>query len=336
MTERVNKNKIQRVTGFVTALLFSFILSSTAHAQMQFFSGGSTAGDIDQDGSGNIIFDIGGSEKARLDTNGRLEAQEGAQPGYDTTCASVADAGTIRLNSGGATTDGLVGYWNLNDTSGTTVKGIIGGDGTYSGETDIPSQTGKIANAIKFDGVDDGISIPNISSHENFTAFTVSAWVYPYSSGQTAGGRIVSKADGGTGDNFCLYLITTEYNVNFRLETDGDVQANLAATDGDVPQDTWTHVTATWDGTNMRLYIDGTEDGNSPTAKSGTIDADGNPLVIGTHSGDPTNRRFNGKIDEVRLYNRALSASEISDLHAFTGPTIDYCDGSSWNTIGAQ
>ncbi len=72
----------------------------------------------------------------------------------------------------------------------------------------------------------------------------------------------------------------------------------------------------TYDGSMMRLYVDGVQIGSSPL--TGNILVDSNPVTIGAGEnygeGTPLGDRFNGLIDEVRIYNRALSATEVKNL----------------------
>ena len=73
------------------------------------------------------------------------------------------------------------------------------------------------------------------------------------------------------------------------------------------PVNVWTHVALTYDGTIIRLYVNGAQAGSQ--ARTGSIQANSNPLWIGGNS--PYGEYFQGLIDEVRVYNRALSQAEI-------------------------
>jgi Concanavalin A-like lectin/glucanases superfamily len=77
----------------------------------------------------------------------------------------------------------------------------------------------------------------------------------------------------------------------------------------------WYHVAATWDGSNVRIYVNGQLD-NTPTARSGTIATDTRPVYIG---GRATTDQFHGMMRDVRLYNRALSAAEIARVSGLLG-----------------
>lgn len=79
-------------------------------------------------------------------------------------------------------------------------------------------------------------------------------------------------------------------------------------------QNAWNHIVGTWDGSQMRLFINGVETADSPTAKTGTLDESGQDLTIGGMAGTTT-RRFRGRIDDARIYDRALNSSEILSLY---------------------
>ena len=84
-----------------------------------------------------------------------------------------------------------------------------------------------------------------------------------------------------------------------------------AASFGPLLADTWYHLTATYDGENLKAYRDGVliTDNPNPT---GSPDSETSPLNFGRHTESP--QYFNGTVDEIRLYNRALSAQEVAAL----------------------
>lgn len=217
----------------------------------------------------------------------------------------------------GGIDNGLVGHWQLDETSGTTAGDASGNllNGSMIGGLDAGTDSvdGKVSTSLLFDGVADGIQVSNSASLENFTSLTLSAWVYPTAVGQSNGSRVISKSDGGNGDNYLLGYGNAD-QAWMRIETDGDVQQNLNSSTT-LPLNQWTHIVGTWDGQNMRLYENGVEVSTSPQAKSGVLDADGTALTIGTHATTPTDRRFPGRIDDARVYNRALSRAEVIALY---------------------
>lgn len=108
----------------------------------------------------------------------------------------------------------------------------------------------------------------------------------------------------------------------------GSVQTDVALT-----ANTWYHVAVTYDGTNVKLFIDGVEE------KSGTVtlNTGSNPLMIGNDYSSPTNRGFDGSIDNLRIYDTALTAGEVSamsnnDLVSWVGTTNDWATASNWDS----
>ena len=88
----------------------------------------------------------------------------------------------------------------------------------------------------------------------------------------------------------------------------------------------WYHVAYTWDGADVRLYVDGVFASSAPVSRSPLTDE--RSLVIGKHPPGAT-EYLNGRLDELRIYNRALSAQEISELHRTDpdGPPPSPCAG---------
>ncbi len=230
--------------------------------------------------------------------------------------------GGIETTGNTGNTSNLVAHWKLDETSGTTIVDSAGShNGTpYNGLT-ISSATasGQVDTSMTFDGVNDGIQVPNSPELENFTAFTLSAWVYPTATDPGGAGRIISKDDTGTADNYGLLYGTSERG-RVRIATNGGVQYQIFS-DSALPLNAWSHVVGTWDGADLRLYVGGVEASTSPLATSGTLDADGSDLSIGTHLLSGGIRSFPGRLDDIRIYNTDLSASEVLALYNGAAPS---------------
>lgn len=179
---------------------------------------------------------------------------------------------------------------------------------------------GKFGNALEFDSNDDYVEVPNSPSLSVTNAITIGAWVYmtsaptnmrvvckPYSisawNPPYADYELVILNEGGHGG----YPGRAVY---FGLNL-GGTYTYLATSLNIVPLDAWTHLAATYEGSSMKIYINGIERASDPV--SGTIGTSGNPLFIGTRTPAP-NEVFDGIIDEVRIYNEALRAEEIAAL----------------------
>ncbi len=158
--------------------------------------------------------------------------------------------------------------------------------------------TGKYDNGLLFDGVNDYVEIPS-SASLNPAQITVTAWVY---NPVVGAGIILSK--GTAGDQYHLRLT----NSNIRLVVNGGTQIELPYT----ISPGWHHIAATYSGTSFNLYYDGALLGSSSV--TATMSTSILPLRIGIRK-DANGlfiNPFNGEIDEVRIYNRVLSISEVN------------------------
>ena len=204
----------------------------------------------------------------------------------------------------------LVSQWDLDEGTGPITTDSTGNEiGTLqNGATWTAGHTGA---AVSLDGVDDYISVSNLGV--GGPALSLTAWVKNSSLVSGIDQRFISKADDATEDStyWMLGLTGAEQNrLQFRLRA-GGVTTTLIASAGDLPLNTWYHVAATYDGSTMRLYLNGTE--VDSIAKSGSIAAGGSvPVEIG-RSPDGSNY-LRGAIDDVGIYRSALDASEVAAL----------------------
>jgi len=208
------------------------------------------------------------------------------------------------LNS---STSGLAGYWPFDKGSGSIAYDLSGkgNDGTLNG----PSWTdGVIRNALSFDGTNDIVTTPLTS----VKPITMTAWIYivDYPSGD---GFIIRN-------NRALYFFI-QSNGTLRFHVYGiDETYNALVSTFVLNKNQWYHVVASYDGTtgsdSQKLYIDGVLD-NSNAATSTGYNEEDNVFTIGAQEGG-TNP-FEGKIDEVRIYSRVLTETEISNLYNDSG-----------------
>jgi hypothetical protein len=226
--------------------------------------------------------------------------------------ATIADAqGVVTLtNDDGAT--GLVAAFGFEEAAGTSTadKSGAGNNGTIAGAT--WSAAGKTGNALSFDGVNDRVSIPDGASLD-VTRMTIEAWVRPTT---LTGWRTVLLKEGNDALAYALYAhdnanwpaayINTGQQADRRSE-------GLAA----LPLNTWTHLASTYDGATLRLYVNGVQ--VRSRAFTGNIANRPGPLSIGGNA--VWGEWFAGLIDDVRVYNRALTIAEIqSDMNTPVAP----------------
>jgi len=224
-------------------------------------------------------------------------------------------------------TRGLVGYWSFdegkggiaNDKSGNGNTGKLG-NGIASAQ---PKWTqGKSSGALQFDGKNDYVDAGNDASLNITDAITIEAWVKAIGSSTGITPGIVCKRDNGFG---LIWMDQGENYVNARIYQSNGTQINTNSFE--MSQNVWHHIvlTASNNDKKVRIYLDTIEKG---TAKDydGTIKTGNGILYVGQQS----NQSFNGTIDEVRIYNRALSAEEVRYHYNHGGPVAawDMDEGS--------
>ena len=197
---------------------------------------------------------------------------------------------------------GLVAAYGFEETSGVAVMDSSrgGNHGTIAGATRTAS--GRHGRALSFDGLNDLVTIADSPSLDLSSGMTVEAWVRPTA---LSGWRSVVLKERPDGLAYGLYAHDNAPRPAATVHVDDDISA---AGTGALPLNTWSHVAATHDGTAVRLYVNGTLVGTQPAP--GSLSDTTEPLRIGGNL--VWGEYFSGRIDEVRIYNRALSAEEIA------------------------
>jgi hypothetical protein len=163
---------------------------------------------------------------------------------------------------------------------------------------------GKIGQAFSYDGVNDFHEAPYNAAF-NPSIFTVEAWVRSTGGGDYRG--IISSRDGTTYRGYILYVAPSG-QLEFWLGTGSGWSI---ATGPVISSNTWTHVAGTYDGTTARFYVNGTLAGSTTTTFLANTTM---PLRIGACANEGLAGQFffTGQVDEPSIYNRALSAAEIT------------------------
>jgi len=201
-----------------------------------------------------------------------------------------------------------MGLWHLDGGTGGNVvdAGDNGNNGSIVGDAGW-STDGKFGYAIEFDGSGCGLSIPDDNSLDvgSTGALTVEAWIYPYSVGGGNYHTIVAKRY--TTINYQVSLNADDGNLLFY---NGNI-SEIKISDVAVSANTWSYIAVTIDATSgdVIFYLDGVP-GDTMTGASFGV-ANDNPLCIGAKN-DSLGQPFYGLMDEIRLTNRVLSASEIA------------------------
>ena len=217
------------------------------------------------------------------------------------------------MDTGPAPPEGLVAAYAFEEAQGTTTADASGNanQGTLEGGTSW-TPTGKYGGALFFDGVNDNVRVEDSASLDLTGGMTVSAWVRPQTLTQW---RTVVMKEQPSNLSYGLYANATANTPATEAYIGGAVRR--ASGGGQIPLNAWTHLAGSYDGGLIRMYVNGVQVGQ--TARTGGITTSNSPLRIGGNSVWP--EWFHGLIDDVRVYQRALSATEIqADMNTPTIP----------------
>jgi|GEM_PF-2169717 len=207
-------------------------------------------------------------------------------------------------------TSGLVGWWHLDETTGTNLADSSGSgnNGTWNGNTTLNTTTGKYNNALAFDGINDYVSFAPV----NLSQFTVSMWVYPLST--TGSHTLISSGISGNANDSLLnfYIYTSGTNVYGRYGN-GINLSYVTTSSTPFKNNSLNYIVLTLNNTNLSIYVDGILKKSTP--RSYEPYQLSNKLLLGIRKESGTNYPFIGTIDEVLIYNHSLTASEISSLY---------------------
>ncbi|QFY11590.1 DNRLRE domain-containing protein [Nonomuraea phyllanthi] len=197
---------------------------------------------------------------------------------------------------------GLVAAYGMNEGSGTSVADSSGQNNTGVA-TDTTWGNGKYGKALSFDGSSSWVTVQDAASLRLTAGMTLSAWVNPAT--VSAWSPIVGKELNGDAVSSTLYASNGSAPSGW-VQTDPVTSWTVSGT-SPLPVNAWSHVALTYDGAALRLYVNGQQ--AAQTALSGSLYDDGSPLRIGGNAA--WSEYFSGLIDEVRVYNRAQSATEV-------------------------
>ena len=221
-------------------------------------------------------------------------------------------------------TDGLVGHWTFNgqdmDWGSSSAEAIDrSGQANHGDVIGATAVSGISGQGMSFDGVDDYVDAgSNISLDDLHTkgGMSISAWINPHTAGEGEYGRIADKDSNFAG----AWYFSLHGNTGRQLQfvKDGSTDLYVRSNTNVITFNQWQHVVVAWDGsvtaTNVHLYVNGVETGYSAQTDGVSLgsEADRN-FRIGSRFGGGF--AFNGLIDEVRIYNRALLEDEIGQLY---------------------
>ncbi len=197
------------------------------------------------------------------------------------------------------TDETLVGWWKLDDNEGSMALDWSGRN-NHGNITGNPQWTiGQLGNALELDGYDDAVDVGNPESFNITDTISLLVWIKPEAFGNGADQTYIAKGN----DSYALRHNNAN-NLEFRISD----TINVLYLPGSSLNSEWHHLAGTYDGAQLKMYLDGVlgATANSP----GPVNESVYNVNIGRES--VGNRfHYNGAIDEVRIYNRALTEDEI-------------------------
>jgi len=203
-----------------------------------------------------------------------------------------------------------VGHWTFDGKDMTSNVADISGNGNngfLAGQTSTTTVIGKIGQALEFDGSNDYVNVPH-SAELSPSVVTMAAWIkIPESTGDHE--TIVSKFDAVSAFDGYMLSIGNGGSQGLVAVWDGDGW-NVGV--GSVDDGDWHHVVGIVDTASVSYYIDGSFDASDVTTPTLSQSAE---LHVGNRTDNGFSGEFDGLIDDVRVYNRVLSAEEVSRLY---------------------
>jgi hypothetical protein len=296
--------------AFLANTWYHVVVTRTANGTANFYINGALSGSPNQNTSvptsNGVVVGIGGRPtEAGQNFNGKIDDLKVYN--YVLTPWQIAQ----EYNGGGP-----VGYWKMDegenktvyDWSGNGRNGTLSLNGSPATSTAWQAETScKKGRCLDFDGTDDYVNISD--SPFDFTSdFSISTWVKADAVSASLQG-FVCKAENGA---YCLEMSGNGANkIDFAVR---DATAyRYAVANNTMSNNTWYHVVGLVQGTSVKLYINGVLQSTQGTLTSAVSTTNVNLIIGGNPSATVPTYLFNGKIDEVKVYNYALSPLQIRE-----------------------
>jgi hypothetical protein len=276
-----------------------------------------TASAADDVGVAGVQFKLDGANLGTEDTAAPYSVSwdtTAAPNGPHTLSAVARDAANNSTPSAGVSVTvsntapppaaGPVAAYNFNAGSGTTLADVSGNNNSGTISNGTWSTAGKNGGALSFNGTSTRVNIADSASLDLTNGMTLEAWVNPSALG-TVWRTVVMKEQPPSDLTYALYANTDTTRPTGHVFTGGG-ETILRGTAA-LPLNAWTHLATTFDGSTLKLYVNGTQ--VSSVTVAGPIVQTTGSLRIGGNT--IWSEWFKGLIDDVRVYNRALTASEL-------------------------
>ena len=318
------------------------LISSTASGNTDLNNPIDIGKGMDAGANGTFEGDI---DEVKIYRNGLSAAQILANYNARSNPEGVSSAlGANTQNMPGALSNGLTGYWKMDESSWTgdcstdsaldSSGNSLHGDACPNASAPSPG-AGKFGNGGNFDGTNDYISIPDGSSVEPSGDMTLSAWVkFDTLPGAGVDDKIVFKYEAIS--PFVGYEITYNGDGYFYLARENAAQDyEFAFYTITAATNTWYHIVGTKRADKVHLFVNSVYNESESGSSSGLLYNTSGVLAIGSTS---TGNYLDGTIDEVRLYNRSLSNNEIAQLYNWAPGPVGYwkMDEGSYNGTSGE
>lgn len=235
--------------------------------------------------------------------------------GSNSYCVQVSGYNQVLSQNGSGQTvstqpclqNGLIGWWTLNDGSGDASGN--GYDLAYTASTPVTGQNGQAAGATGFNGSTSIVATTAAPNSLFPQDFTISFW---YNGTAWASGAATSFISKRTGSSSGVFMYRSSGG-QLVFDCGGSSGANRWITAYQMPLNQWTHITATCDGNSRQIYVNGVLE---QTGVGGSVNILNNAAELQFGAEFVNGYPFTGAMDDVRLYDRRLSAGEIQQLFA--------------------
>ena len=248
-------------------------------------------------------------------------ADNDAAQGLSYTQTFTWEARNTTLYSQVILSDGPASYWKLDETNGTSAADSAGAvTGTYTSGPALNQVSGvKDANtAVTFDGTNDYLVMGDVHDFAGTTPFSAELWVNRGTGNETYYRKLISKERYTSATNrggWNLSIVESDHPTDANRfafgRFDGGSNSSNARGTTVTQAGVWYHVVATYDGTTMRLYVNGALEDTVPSSL--LVENNALPLYVGVFGAiNVTNQLFHGQMDEVAIYATVLSAQQVA------------------------
>ena len=207
--------------------------------------------------------------------------------------------------------DNMALYFSFDDVAGNTVRDLSpeANDGTLQNGAEVVGG-GVYGNAIQLNGVDSYVRVPTDNSLMLEDAVTIAAWAKYDNGGGVWQCILTNGVQSGPWENYGLFINKDGKYLYFTILLNGAHTVHSSPAQPDIVPDSWLHVAASYDSTTARIYLNGVQ--IHEQARGGAMTTHDTELRVGDRQNSGT--VFSGVMDEVALFNVALSEAQINDV----------------------